>query len=41
MDGLALGLYLAKRVVTAHGERVEIRSSEETGTRLEVILPLA
>jgi signal transduction histidine kinase len=41
MDGLALGLYLAKRIVTAHGGNVEARSSKETGTTLEAILALA
>ena len=37
----ALGLYLAKRIVTAHGGKVEARSSKETGTMLEAMLPLA
>jgi signal transduction histidine kinase len=41
MDGVALGLHLAKCIVTAHGGKVDARSSEETGTRLEAILPLA
>jgi len=41
MDGLALGLYLSKRIVAAHGGMVDAHSSEETGTRLEAILPLA
>jgi signal transduction histidine kinase len=41
MDALALGLYLAKRIVVAHGGKVEARSSKETGTTLEAILPLA
>jgi K+-sensing histidine kinase KdpD len=41
MDGLTLGLYLAKRIVTAHGGKVEARSSEETGAKLEAMLPLA
>jgi signal transduction histidine kinase len=41
MDGVALGLYLAKRILTAHGGAVDARSSAETGTRLEAILPLA
>ena len=41
VDGLALGLYLAKRIVVAHGGRIEARSSIEMGTTLEVRLPLA
>ena len=41
MQGLVLGLYLAKRIMAAHGGRVAAQSSKETGTRLEVILPLA
>jgi signal transduction histidine kinase len=41
MEGHTLGLYLAKRIVAAHGGKVDARSSEETGTRLEAILPLA
>ncbi len=41
MDGLALGLYLAKRILVAHGGKVEAHSSKETGTTLEAILPLA
>jgi len=41
MDGLALGLYLAKRIVLAHGGRIGVRISPERGTTLETILPLA
>jgi signal transduction histidine kinase len=41
IDGLSIGLYLAKRIVLAHGGKFEARSSQETGTALEVILPLA
>jgi signal transduction histidine kinase len=40
LDSLALGLYLAKRIVTALGGKVDARSSRETGTTLEAILPL-
>jgi signal transduction histidine kinase len=41
MDGLSLGLYLANRILIAHGGKVEARSSKETGTTLAAILPLA
>jgi K+-sensing histidine kinase KdpD len=40
-DGLALGLYLAKRIVVGHGGKVEAQSSNATGTTLEATLPLA
>jgi signal transduction histidine kinase len=41
MEGLTLGLYVAKRILVAHGGTVTALSSDETGTRLEAILPLA
>ena len=39
--GLGLGLYLAQRIVTAHGGRIGATASTETGTTLEAIFPLA
>ena len=39
-DGLGLGLYIAERVVSAHGGKVEVSSSADAGTRFEVIIPL-
>jgi signal transduction histidine kinase len=41
MDSLQLGLYLAKRTATSYGGEVRASCSDETGTRLEAILPLA
>jgi signal transduction histidine kinase len=41
MEGLTLGLCVAKRILVAHGGMVAASSSEETGTTLEAILPLA
>lgn len=38
-DGLGLGLYISERIVTAHGGTIRVASSEETGTRFDVILP--
>jgi signal transduction histidine kinase len=38
-DGLGLGLYIAERIVSAHGGKIEVASSAETGTRFEVVLP--
>ena len=37
--GLGLGLYIADRIVNAHGGRIEIQSTVEAGTRFDVILP--
>jgi len=41
MEGLTLGLCVAKRILVAHGGTVTASSSDETGTKLEAILPLA
>jgi signal transduction histidine kinase len=38
-DGLGLGLYIAERIVSAHGGKLEVVSSVEAGTRFEVVLP--
>jgi signal transduction histidine kinase len=38
-DGLGLGLYISERIVAAHGGKIEVRSSVETGTEFEVVLP--
>jgi PAS domain S-box-containing protein len=37
--GLGLGLYVSERIVDAHRGRLSVRSSAETGTRFEAILP--
>jgi signal transduction histidine kinase len=39
-DGLGLGLYIAERIVSAHGGKIEVSSSLEAGTRFEVIVPI-
>jgi signal transduction histidine kinase len=36
---LGLGLYIAERIVTAHGGTIEVQSSKEDGTRFTVRLP--
>ena len=38
-DGLGLGLFIVREIVTAHGGRISVTSSEETGTSLTVELP--
>lgn len=38
-DGLGLGLYISKCVVSAHGGRIDVASSQEAGTCFDVILP--
>jgi signal transduction histidine kinase len=37
--GLGLGLYIAERIVTAHKGRIEVQSSEASGTTFTVYLP--
>jgi two-component system CheB/CheR fusion protein len=39
-DGLGLGLYLAREIVTAHGGTIEAESSPGEGTTMTVRLPL-
>jgi signal transduction histidine kinase len=39
-DGLGLGLYIAERIVSGHGGKIVVSSSEAAGTRFEVVLPL-
>lgn len=38
--GLGLGLYIAKQIALAHGGRMEVRSSAETGTLFSLYLPV-
>ena len=38
-DGLGLGLYISERIVSAHGGKLRVESSFETGTLFEAILP--
>jgi two-component system, sensor histidine kinase and response regulator len=37
--GLGLGLYIAERIVTAHGGEILVDSSRDGGTRFEVLFP--
>lgn len=39
--GQGLGLYIARRIVEAHGGRIEVRSEEGRGTTFAFTLPLA
>jgi signal transduction histidine kinase len=41
IPGAGLGLYVAHRLVTAHGGRIDVASSPGQGTRFSVQLPLA
>ena len=38
-EGLGLGLYISKEVITAHGGTIEVRSSAAEGTTFRVTLP--
>jgi PAS domain S-box-containing protein len=39
--GLGLGLYITHEILRAHGARIEVESSEESGTLFKVVLPRA
>ncbi|MNE37028.1 Sensor protein TorS [compost metagenome] len=39
--GLGLGLYIANQIALAHGGRMEVVSTAETGTLFSFRLPLA
>lgn len=41
LNGLGLGLFIAREIVSAHGGEVDVASGEETGTRFTVVLPRA
>jgi PAS domain S-box-containing protein len=41
VNGLGLGLFIAREIVSAHGGAVEVASGEGTGTRFTVVLPRA
>jgi signal transduction histidine kinase len=38
-DGLGLGLFIAERIVAAHGGRISVRSNAEEGTIFSVMMP--
>lgn len=38
--GLGLGLYISQRIAEAHGGTLTVRSSPETGTELEMLIPV-
>jgi len=39
-DGIGLGLPLVHKVVEAHGGKVTVDSTENTGTRVRLLLPV-
>jgi signal transduction histidine kinase len=39
-EGLGLGLYIVKELVTAHGGRIEVESAIGKGSALSIFLPL-
>ncbi len=38
-SGIGLGLYITRKLVDAHGGRIDVRSSEDEGTTFTVALP--
>jgi two-component system sensor histidine kinase AtoS len=40
-DGTGLGLTIARRIASAHGGRLELESTPDTGTTVRLTLPLA
>ena len=38
-DGVGLGLFIAERIVAAHGGHISVRSSATDGTAFTVVLP--
>jgi two-component system phosphate regulon sensor histidine kinase PhoR len=40
VSGSGLGLAIAKRIVESHGGRIEVRSTEGSGTEVDVTLPI-
>jgi signal transduction histidine kinase len=39
LGSLGLGLYIAERIIDAHGGHIEVESTEENGTTFTVHLP--
>ena len=37
--GLGLGLYVSERIIAAHGGRLSVQSTQQTGTRFEAVIP--